>query len=73
MNWYLSRTMCDVLQEMRTCYETRNFCALLGLIEEAQVMANRMESGLSDKHSVEELRDEIKNLKKQKKKLEKED
>ena len=31
-----NRTLCSVLEEMRKCYETRNFAVLPGLIEEAQ-------------------------------------
>lgn len=43
-----NRTLCSVLQEMRTCYKTRNFAMLPGLIEEAQTYGNRMEAKLSD-------------------------
>ena len=43
---YLNRTLCDVLEEMRATYKTRNFASLLGLIEEAQSMGNSMESKL---------------------------
>ena len=48
MTTYLNRTLCDVLEEMRATYKTRNFASLLGLIEEAQAMGNRMESKLQD-------------------------
>jgi hypothetical protein len=50
---YINRTLCDVLEEMRKCYETRNFCSINGLIEEAQAMGNRMEAGLEDKGDFE--------------------
>ena len=43
------RYICDVLKEMRTCHETRNFSYLMGLIEEAQTMAERMEAALGEK------------------------
>ena len=49
MSLYINRTLCEVLSEMRQCYETRNFCSINGLIEEAQSMANQMEAGLEDK------------------------
>ena len=65
-----NRTICEVLQEMRSCYNTRNFAGLLGLVEEAQSMANKMEAGLQDKHNIEELREEKKDLKKDLKLLE---
>ena len=42
------RTLCDVLEEMRKCNETRNYAPIAGLIEEAQSMGNRMESGLAE-------------------------
>ena len=44
-----NRTICDVLEGMRKCCETKNFSYLPGLVEEAQVMSDRMESALSDK------------------------
>ena len=44
-----NRYLCDVLDEMRTCYKTRNFSYLMGLIEEAQTMGERMEATLGDK------------------------
>jgi uncharacterized protein YecA (UPF0149 family) len=57
---------------MRECYKTRNFNYLLGLIEEAQNMANRMEAALWDVHDYERLHQEIKELKEEKKALKKE-
>ena len=65
-----NRYLCSVLDEMRECTKTLNFSYLLGLIEEAQTLANRMESNLYDIKDFERLRDDIKDLKKKKKKLE---
>ena len=48
----LNRYVCDVLAEMRTCMETRNFAILPSLIEETQTMANRMEMALADMNNV---------------------
>jgi len=59
----LNRTICDVLQEMRKCSETRNYSYLEALIEEAQSMGNRMEAALSDVKDVKSLREEKKDLK----------
>ena len=67
---YPNRTICDVLEEMRKAYETRNFSYLLGHIEEAQSMATRMEAGLSDKSDVEHFRKQKKKLVKEIKELE---
>jgi len=66
----INRMMCDVLEEMRDCTKTLNFSYLLGLIEEAQSLGNRMEAKLYDIKDYERLRDDIKDLKKKKKKLE---
>ena len=65
-----NRYLCSVLEEMRECTKTLNFSYLLGLIEEAQTLANRMESKLFDIKDYERLHEDIVNLKKQKKKLE---
>lgn len=72
-----NRTLCDVLEEMRKAYETRNFSYLPGLIEEAQTMGNRMERGLWDQKEFksawetrDELKQEIASLKKEKEKIE---
>lgn len=44
--FWLHRTLCDVLADMRRCDESKNYSGLAGLIEEAQVMGNRMEAAL---------------------------
>ena len=73
---YLNRTLCSVLEEMRDADKTRNYSYLLGLIEEAQSMGNRMESALEDVKDVarlherrKELHAEVTKLKKEKKEL----
>lgn len=57
-HFYNNRHLCDVLEEMRECYKSRNFSHLKGLIEEAQSMANRMESGLRNKKDLQKLQEE---------------
>lgn len=71
-----NRYVCDVLDEMRKLYETRNFSGLLGLIEEVQTLVNRMEAGLRDykdagynEDRIREIKEELKELRKQKKEL----
>lgn len=66
---YPNRTMCAVLDEMRECNKTRNFAPLLGLIEEIQIMGNKMEAGLSDKHDLEEMKEQRSIMNKELKKL----
>lgn len=73
---YPNRTLCQVLEELRSCYETRNFASFLGLIEEVQSMANRMESALQDQRDINaltdrraKLYDEVEALKKERKTL----
>jgi DNA repair exonuclease SbcCD ATPase subunit len=48
-----NRYMCDVLDDMRKMYKTRNFSGFLGSVEQLQVMAYRMEAALGDKKSIE--------------------
>ena len=67
-----NRYLCDVLNEMRKCVKTLNFSYLSGLIEEAQSLGSRMESRLFEIKDYERLHKEIRDLKKKKKKLEKE-
>jgi hypothetical protein len=57
---------------MRTCKKTLNFSMLSSLIEEAQVMGNRMESALGDKkqlqgmhEKIQAAREELRGLKKE--------
>jgi predicted nuclease with TOPRIM domain len=59
---YLNRTLCSVLQEMRKAYDSRNFSYLLGLIEEAQSMGNRMEAAFEDVKDVNRLYEQRKKL-----------
>ena len=66
-----NRYLCDVLSEMRKCVDTSNFSYLLGLIEEAQSLASRMESRLYDMKDHDRLLDDIRDLKKEKKNLKK--
>ena len=65
-----NRYICTVLDEMRDCIKTLNFSYLSGLIEEAQSLANRMESRLYEIKDFERLHEDIRKLKVEKKKLE---
>ena len=65
-----NRYLCSVLDEMRECTKTLNFSYLLGLIEEAQTLGNRMEAKLFEVNDFEQLHKDIAKLKRQKKKLE---
>lgn len=67
-----NRTLCSVLEEMRKCYQTRNFAILPGLIEEAQTYANRMEAKLSDVKDYKDLKKRYNKLKADVKSLEEE-
>lgn len=67
-----SRFICSVLEEMRTCIKTLNFAALLSLIEECQTLANRMEAAIDDNGGAEYIVENLRELKKEKKGLEKE-
>lgn len=67
-----SRYICTVLDEIRDCYKTRNFSYILGLVEEAQTLANRMEAALSEKRDYEHWHKKVKEEKEEYKKLLKE-
>jgi cell shape-determining protein MreC len=67
-----NRYLCTVLDEMRSCFNSRNFGYLDGLIEEVQTLANRMESKLYDIKDHEQLIKDIRDKKKEIKDLDKE-
>lgn len=69
LSWWLNRTLCDVLEDMRRCNKTRNYASLDALIEEAQAMGNRMESAIGDKNDVKKMNDEWHRLNKEIKRL----
>lgn len=64
-SYWINRTLCDVLAEMRKCYETHNYAPLMGLIEEAQSMGNRMEAALSDQKDIVKMQAEWHSLRKE--------
>lgn len=66
---WLNRTLCDVLEEMRTCCKTLNFAPILSLIEEAQMMGNRMEASLSNVSDLSAAEENYYNMRKKYKKL----
>ena len=65
----LNRYVCTVLEEMRKCLTTYNFSVLPSLIEEAQILVNRMEAKLYDIKDLDTLHDKIKQKKKELKEL----
>ena len=67
----LNRYICEVLEEMRTCTKTLNFAIIPSLIEEVQIMANRMEMAPSDMKDLERLKENIHEKKEELKELEK--
>jgi hypothetical protein len=73
---FSTRYLCDILRDMRSAYETRNFSYLLGLIEELQYRAYRMENKIEQINDIKTLENqrvnlkrEIKELREEKKKL----
>jgi cell shape-determining protein MreC len=65
-----NRYVCTVLDEMRSCFNSRNFAYLESLIEEVQVMVNRMEAHLRDAKDIDWLQKEKRELKREIKELE---
>lgn len=68
---YPSRTICDILADMRKCYSTYQFGSIAGLIEELQARANRMEAALDDQKEFHEIMDKRAEAKDYLRKLEK--
>ena len=66
------RLICDILDEMRTCFNTHNFSFLMSLVEECQIVANRMESALEMQKSITTMHQEVHDLKQLRKELLKE-
>ena len=62
-DYWVNRTLCAVLEDMRLCCKTLNFTPMVGLIEEAQIKGNRMESGLDDKKDLIAMNEEWRELK----------
>lgn len=66
------RYICDVLEDMRKQFETRNFSGTLGSIEQLQAMAYRMEAALDDKRTLEQYEEDAANARKEIKSLQQE-
>ena len=69
---YTNRLLCEVLDEINRCYETRNFSPIKGLVSEARILGTRMEAGLSDQKDIQKLSEYRHELKQEVKKLQKE-
>ena len=74
-----NRYLCDIFTDMRKAVEMLRFDLIPGLIEEAQIYGNRMESKLDDQNDMKQLledksrlNDEVIELRKKKEALEKE-
>ena len=70
MTLHISRYICDVFTEMRAADKSKNYSYLIGLIEEAQVLANRMEASLEEKQDLEWHHERTAKAEKESKKLE---
>ena len=49
---YPNRLLCTILDEIRELFKTLNFAPMLSLIEEVQVVANRMEAAIDMSKSI---------------------
>ena len=71
-SYWPNRHLCDVLEDMRKITKTHKDWlppVFFALIEEAQVMGNRMEAGLGDKKDLIAMQDEWHQMRKKIKKL----
>ena len=66
------RYICTALEEMRSCIKNLNFSPMSSLIDEVQILANRMESALECNGDISKLYEDIHKLKDARKKLKKE-
>lgn len=66
------RYMCTVLEEMREAIKSMNFSYMGSLVEEAQMLANRMEAGLDHVRSLKDLAKDLAKLKDARKALKQE-
>jgi|SaaInlV_150m_DNA_2_1039686.scaffolds.fasta_scaffold11222_2 peptidoglycan hydrolase CwlO-like protein len=64
-----NRYFCTVIDEMRSCYKTRNFSIVMGLLEELQSIGNRMEAKCGDINDANRYLDDVRNLKREIKSL----
>ena len=58
-DYWINRTLCDVLEEMRKCCKTLNFAPMPGLVEEVQIMGNRMESALENAGDIKDIEEKF--------------
>lgn len=65
------RYLCEVLEDMRKCDQTKTYGALAGYIEEVQTLANKMEAGLDIQRNEESQRKQMKIYQKEIKRMEK--
>lgn len=49
------RYICEILEDVRTAHQTQNYSYLLGLIEEIQCSANRMENALLEQKDIQQI------------------
>jgi len=66
-----NRYLCSVLDEMRALDKLKNYSSMASLIEEVQVLGNRMEAALEDAKDLEYVYETKKKLEKEIKDLEK--
>jgi hypothetical protein len=68
-HYYPNRSICSMLEDLRTAHKVRNYSYLDGLIEEIQWAGNRMEAAISDQQDIHALREERSKLKNEVRKL----
>lgn len=76
MSYFPRRLICSAIEELRDCskklswWNVKKYKAMIELItEEIQILANRMESFIDEKHDVEKMHEERKDLKREIKEL----
>jgi len=62
-SYYPNRSLCSMLEDLRTAHKVKNYSYLDGLIEEIQWAGSRMEAALNDIKDIKSLKEERSKLK----------
>jgi hypothetical protein len=71
-DYWLNRTLCDIIDDARTCDKTKNYGPLMSLLQELQIRGNRMEAALGDLKGIKNMSEEWHKMKQKLKKLQNE-
>lgn len=59
---YPLRTWCSIIEDLKSCFKSRNFSYMLGLLEELQYAGDKMEAALEGKRDIQDWSERRSNL-----------